>query len=142
MNFIIDTNILLSALIRDSTTRKIITEARWKFYYPEISLHELRKHKDLVKEKSGLSEQEYEHLINGLLQHIFIVPEEQTQPYLKQAIEIMSHIDPDDVIFIATALSINNSIIWTDDKDFDRQKEFHTIKTGQMITLFYSTENM
>ncbi len=48
MIFVIDTNILISALIRDSTTRKIIVKSGWEFYYPEISFHEVRKYKGLV----------------------------------------------------------------------------------------------
>ncbi len=52
MILVIDTNILLASLIRDATTRKIIVESDWKFYYPEVSFHEVRKYKDLVLEKS------------------------------------------------------------------------------------------
>lgn len=54
MKFVIDTNILLSALIRDSTTRKIIIKSGWSFYYPEMSFHEVRKYKGLVLEMSEI----------------------------------------------------------------------------------------
>jgi predicted nucleic acid-binding protein len=56
MKLVIDTNILLSALIKDSTTRKIIIQSEWQLYYPEISFHEVHKYKQLVLEKSGLCE--------------------------------------------------------------------------------------
>ena len=46
MKIVLDTNILISALIKDSITRKIIFESNSEFYYPETSLHELRKHKN------------------------------------------------------------------------------------------------
>ena len=36
MRFVIDTNIILSALIKDSSTRKIILKSGWNFYYPEM----------------------------------------------------------------------------------------------------------
>ena len=48
MKIIIDTNVLLSALIKNSSTRTIIMESGWTFYYPEMSFHEVRKYKDLV----------------------------------------------------------------------------------------------
>lgn len=44
--FVIDTNIILSAFIKNSTTRKIIVESGWDFYYPEMSFHEIRKYKN------------------------------------------------------------------------------------------------
>ena len=54
MILVIDTNILLASLIRDSTTRKIIVESGWGFYYPEMSFHEVRKYKGLVLEMSEI----------------------------------------------------------------------------------------
>ena len=44
MILVIDTNILLASLIRDSTIRKIIVESDWEFFYPEVSFHEVRKY--------------------------------------------------------------------------------------------------
>lgn len=48
----------------------------------------------------------------------------------------MFDIDPDDVVFIAADLGINNSIIWTDDKDFDKQTDIRIIKTKELVKLF------
>ena len=54
MKLVIDSNVLISALIKDSITRKIIFESKLKFYYPAISLHEIKKHRELIINKSGL----------------------------------------------------------------------------------------
>ena len=78
MRFIIDTNILLSALIKDSTTRKVIVKSGWDFYYPEMSFHEVRKYKELVLKKSGMSEKDYNKLLECILEHVNIVPDEKT----------------------------------------------------------------
>ena len=80
MRFIIDTNILLSALIKDSTTRKIIVKSGWNFYYPEMSFHEVRKYKELVLKKSGMSEKDYSKLMDCILGYINIVPDERITP--------------------------------------------------------------
>ena len=37
MKVILDVNVILSALIRDSTTRKIILNSEFDFYFPEPS---------------------------------------------------------------------------------------------------------
>lgn len=65
MKLIIDSNVLISALIKDSTTRKILTKFGLIFYYPEISLGEIEKYKSLILEKSNLTEEEYKHLYRG-----------------------------------------------------------------------------
>jgi predicted nucleic acid-binding protein len=136
MKVIIDSNILLSALIKDSKTREILVKFDWKFYYPEMSFHEIRKYKDLVLKKSSLDDNKYNLLINHLLKYIHFIPDEKIIEYLEEAKEIMMHIDPDDVVFIASALSITGSIIWSDDTHFEKQKKIKVLKTKSIVNLF------
>jgi|SRR3989338_4508717 len=137
MILVIDSNILLASLIRDSTVRKIIVESGWEFYYPEMSFHEVRKYKDLVLEKSGMNKEEYTELLNHLLKHITLVPEEQIKVKIEEANKILGKIDPDDVVFLATAFSIVNSKIWSDDAHFEKQDKVRVFKTKHIMRLFY-----
>ncbi|HLC96314.1 MAG TPA: PIN domain-containing protein [Candidatus Nanoarchaeia archaeon] len=137
MTLVIDTNILLAGLIKDSTVRKIIVESGWGFHYPEMSFHEVRKFKDLVLEKSGMSEEEYTELLNHLLQHITLVPEEQIKPKIEEADALLGKVDPDDVVFLATAVSIENSKIWSDDPHLERQNKVRVFKTKHIVKLFF-----
>ncbi|MFH1590712.1 MAG: PIN domain-containing protein [archaeon] len=45
----------------------------------------------------------------------------------------MDRIDPDDAIFIATALATPGSSIWSDDKDFEKQDRIHILKTKDIL---------
>jgi predicted nucleic acid-binding protein len=137
MNLVLDTNVLLSALIKDSTTRMIIAKSEWSFYYPEISFCEIRKYKSVVLKKSGMSQQDYVKLLAYLVKRIVLVPDEQVNKNLEAAKKIMAHIDPDDVVFVAAKLSIPNSIIWSDDKDFDKQSKVEVLKSEQVARLFF-----
>jgi len=141
MKFVIDTNILLSALIRNSTTRKIIIKSGWSFYYPEMSFHEVKRYKELVLEKSGMDEGEYNQLLDVLLKYVTLIPDEQILKNLLEAKSAYAHIDPDDVVFIAAQLSIPESIIWSDDRDFDRQNKVKVLKTGEVVRLFLSPQD-
>ena len=138
MKFIIDTNILLSALIKDSATRKVIVKSGWDFYYPEMSFHEVRKYKDLVLKKSGMDENGYSKLLDLILEHVNILPDERIIKNIGRAKKVMGHIDPDDVVFVATKLSIADSVIWSDDSDFDKQDKIKVLKSEQIIKLFDS----
>lgn len=133
MILVIDSNILLSALIRDSDTRKIILESGWSFYYPEISFHEIRKYKAMVLKKSGMSEEEYNQLLGLLLNYITLVPIERFLNNLKEANEILGKIDSDDVVFLAVAMSLSNSEIWSNDSHLQKQNKINVLKTEDIV---------
>lgn len=136
MIIIIDTNILISALIRDSLTRRIIIGSGMNFVYPEISMNEIRKHEKMIREKSGLTDKELDRLLVSILDYVILVPTEVIKEHLSEAKSIMLDIDPKDVVFIAAALSFENSIIWSDDKDFDKQDKIKIVNTNQLAKLF------
>ena len=140
MILVIDTNILLAGLIKNSMVRKIIVESGWEFYYPEMSFHEVRKYKDLVLEKSGMNEEEYAELLNQLLKHITLVPEEQIKPKIEEANKLLGKVDLDDVVFLATAFSIENSKIWSDDPHLEKQNKVRVFKTKHIVKLFFPEE--
>ena len=133
MILVIDTNVLLSALIRDSNTRKVLMESGWQFYYPEISFHEIRKYKQLVLEKSGFDEEEYISLLGNLLSKLRLVTIEQIKPKIKEANDLIGKRDPKDVVFLAVALSIEGSAIWSNDKDFDEQTRLIRYNTERIL---------
>src|SRR3989338_1005062 len=133
MKIILDVNVILSALIRDSTTRKIILNSQFDFYFPEPSLHKIRKYKSYILEKSGLSEEGYHKIIATLFKYIKLVTTEEINKNWDEAKKIMEHIDKEDVVFIATALSIEDSVIWSDDRHFEKQDKVKVLKTEDMI---------
>jgi predicted nucleic acid-binding protein len=137
MKLVIDTNIILSALIKDSITRKIIIESNWEFYYPLISFYEINKYKNLVLKKSNISKEKYELLLMYLFKHIILIKNDKILNNLEKAKNIMFNIDPNDVVFIATALSIKNSIIWSDDNDFKKQNDVLVVNTKEIINDFF-----
>lgn len=133
MIIVIDVNVLLSALIRDSATREVIIKSGQSFCFPELSLHKIRKYKDYIIEKSGFSEFEFLVMLHTLLQFVRIIPTEELLINWNEAKKIMEQIDPEDATFIATALGQNNSIIWSDDKHFDKQKKIKVWKTKDLL---------
>jgi len=135
MKLVIDSNILISALIKDSITRTIIMESGWEFYYPDISLREIRKYKDLVLEKSELNGLEFEKLLENLLSYITLVPTEQIMTKLDEAKREMEHVDLDDVVCLGLALSMDSEI-WSDDSDFEKQNKIKTWKTEKVVEFY------
>lgn len=99
------------------------------FFYPEISLHELRKHKGLVIKKSGLTKEAYEDTLAKIFEYVLLIPTEEIKEKLDEAKQTMLRIDPDDVVFVAAALAYPDAIIWSDDNHFERQSNIKVVKT-------------
>lgn len=133
MRLVVDTNILLSALIKKSATRKILLHPGFEFYATEHIFHEIENHKNEVIKKSGLSENEFYIVLDSVLTNVIITPETEFVKHIPGAWDIMKDIDPDDFPFLALTLSFENDGIWTNDKHFLRQKEVKVWRTKDVL---------
>ncbi len=121
---VIDTNIIISALIKASTTRRIISKGY--FYTPDYTFEEIFKHRRLIEKKSGIIQ--LDRLIHLLFSTIEVVPMKKYSRYLNQI-----HLnDSDDQPFIALALHLKGTI-WTNDKGFNKQDIVPIFTTKDMI---------
>jgi predicted nucleic acid-binding protein len=132
MNLVIDTNIFISALIKNSSVREIIVNSGYNLLFPEFEFEEIRRHKQEIIKKSGSSEKEFDILLLRLLNYVKIIPANIILNYKRQAFEIIGRTDPDDIIFVATALAFNCPI-WSEDKHFRKQNKIKIITTKDMI---------
>ncbi|MBI1820560.1 MAG: PIN domain-containing protein [Nitrospirae bacterium] len=106
MKFVIDTNILISALLKKSVTREILLLDSFEFLLPEFALEEIEVHKDYISRRSGLNREELDVILSILLENIAIIPFSEIKSNLKKADKIMGGIDPLDAPFVALALSV------------------------------------
>ncbi|MBI4181494.1 MAG: PIN domain-containing protein [Candidatus Aenigmarchaeota archaeon] len=136
MTVVPDTNVLMSALIRDGATRRIIVASGLPFCYPEISPEDIRKHRELILRTSGMDAAAYEQMLAKLLEYVALVPTEGIREHLETAGSIMRGIDPNDAVFIAAALTSPPAVIWSDDRDFDGQSAVKVVKTRQLARVF------
>ena len=135
MKIVIDSNILFSALTKDSKTRRIILEYEGLFLFPQYIFEEMEKHIELLLKKSRLSKQEFNTLLTILLKKVVVVPNGILLPFRKQALEIVKEIDKDDVLFIACALAYPESIIWSNDKKLKKQKSVKVLNTEEILRI-------
>src|SRR3989344_456726 len=106
MNIVIDTNVLMAGLLKNSIIRKILSSENIQFFIPEGALNEIEKYKEFLIKKSGIAGEEFKEVLDLLLENIEIIPEQKIKNKLKDAKNVMKDIDIKDSIFIATALSI------------------------------------
>lgn len=133
MKLVIDTNIILSGLIKDSITRKILLSSEFEFFILDFYLTELNKYKSAILEKIENDEENLNKLIGLLQERIIIVPEKEYSKKIKKANQIIGEIDSKDIPFVALALSLKVDGIWSYDKHFQRQKEIRIYSTSELI---------
>ena len=104
LRLVIDANIILSALIKDSTTRKILIGSAIEFYAPDYLIEEAEKYISLVSRKNSLSEQENKKILDILCDYITIVGIEFYEEDINEALEIMADIDIKDTPYIIEEL--------------------------------------
>ncbi len=137
MNIVIDSNVLFSALIKDSLTRRIILDYDKTFLFPEYIFEEMQKHKEELLKKSKMNPDDFNSLLSLLLRKVLIVPTDSLHPYRKQAYNIVKEIDPDDVLFIACALAYPQSFLWSDDKKLRTQSIIPILNTREIFYYLY-----
>jgi len=139
IRIVIDTNILISALIKDdSTTSKIIKSGIFEIYYPEDGMLELKRYRDYIveKRKKALQRKSFDYALSFLLESIIVVPSPLYEDKIKKAYEIMKNIDEKDTPFLALALKLQCPI-WSNDNDFEKQDLVEVYKTSYISRKFF-----
>ncbi|MBU1855183.1 MAG: hypothetical protein KKF89_05660, partial [Nanoarchaeota archaeon] len=73
MKIIIDSNVLFSALIKDSITRKIILNYNGLFLFPSFIFTEFNKYKNFLLKKSKMDKKDFNKLLDFILNKVMIV---------------------------------------------------------------------
>ena len=133
MIFIVDVNVILSALIKNGKSRELLIDSPFTLYSPDSLISSIRKYEDFTLQKSGLSKEDFDTLLSLILENIVIVEKDQYQEQIPEAQKIMEKIDAEDVPYIALAISISNNGIWSDDAHFDKQNKVEVWKTIDII---------
>lgn len=136
MILVLDTNVLIASLIKNSLNRSLLLSLSLELYLPEYALEETGKYIDLISEKSKLSHSELKVLLSLLLERIRLIPAIKISKHIKEAEYLIGDLDPNDVPFIALALSFPNDGIWSNDKHFIKQKKIKIWTTNDLILYF------
>ena len=132
MKIVLDTNVLIAGLLKDSIIRNILSSENIQFLIPEHALSEIKKHKIGLISKSGMAMEEIDEVVDLLLENIEIIPELRIKNKLKEAENIMKSIDIKDSTFIATALAIDSDGIWSFDEHFKKQNVVRIYSTKEL----------
>lgn len=140
MKLVVDTNVLIAALLKDSVTRRILLHPSFEFLTPEYAFEEVEAHAGELVAKSALSRYRLLRVIDSVRDHVAVVPFASFHSTYGRALDIMSDIDPTDAPFVALALSFENDGIWTNDAHFHKQNVIRVWSTADMVVELNSLE--
>ncbi len=138
MELVVDSNILLSALLKPSITQKLLFSEKIRLFAPEHCLGEIERHSTEFAERMGKSSEEFSIAVAVIFSEIDIIPSQEYHAFKKQAMGLLS--DKTDWPFLALALS-KHLPVWSNDKGFKRQsiaKVFNTKELLQELGVLHS----
>ncbi len=133
LELIVDANVLFSALLAKSTTRKLLFSPHLKLSAPEYLITELEKHLESdseLREKLNQTKEETEVVIHELLHNIETIPAVEYRQLIGQALKISP--DEFDAPYFALALHLKLPI-WSNDKRLKKQKMVQVHNTWEIL---------
>ncbi len=132
MELVIDSNCLISALIKSGKSRELICSSKLILYSPEHILYETLKHKEEIINKARITKEDFDILFAILTLRIKTIPESEFIKFREKAKSLVTHIE--DAPFMALALQ-KNIPIWSDDKELKYQSVVTIYSTSELIKI-------
>ena len=134
MKLVIDTSSIISALIKNGISRRIIVTPLIQFITPDHSMKEISKYKELICKKAKINSNEFDIILNLLFEKIVIIPKEEYEEFYDTAKTLIDDIN--DIPFIALCLASKADGIWSDDSHFKTKKEITLYRTRELALAF------
>ncbi len=132
MPLVVDTNILISALLAKSTTYELIVTRGLELFVPEKSIEEINNNREELRNRMEVSETEFESVLILLIRQVEVIEREQYKKFEDKATEISPHLK--DMPFFALAMS-RKLPLWTNEKRLKNQKEVIVYNTKEIIEI-------
>ena len=132
MELVLDTNILISAILKDSHTRHFLLLSKHSFFVPEFILNEISDHLEELEGKTFLLGDELKRILDEVIlkANIGIISTDELKEQVLRAKEISP--DVDDIPYLALALKLGCAI-WSNDRE---------LKEKQSIVIVYNSKEV
>jgi len=134
MELVVDANVLVSALLKQGTTRELMLNTDLILYSSDFIVEEFFEHLDKLARKAQLPKTVFQDQAEELIVEsgLRIIPKNDVREFVKKAEQISP--DPDDVLYFATAIRLNCGI-WSNDKELKKQKHVKIYSTSDLLQL-------
>lgn len=131
MRLVVDTNVFISALVKDAMARKLVTHLDAELLTIGLVKEEIAAHEKELVAKTHVTSEELWRVLDCLFDRVVILNDQLVQSKMPEAKRIMDSIDRDDTPFIAAALA-TESAVWSDDAHFQKQDRIKVYRTRDL----------
>ena len=117
-------------MIKKGKTEELLFKDTIDLFAPEFLFDEFEKYRDYIKKKTKRKDSEFDTLMIILRKRIRIIPNEETEKYLKKAKSVCP--DRNDVDYFALAMKLNCTM-WSNDKALKKQHVVPIISTKELM---------
>ena len=128
----VDANVLISALMRDSTTRRLLVLGGHELHVPEYVFEEIEVHREELCSRADLTLDAFREVLGILRSHL---AEHKVSDYGQQldpALQLLKDRDVKDAPYVALALSLRADGLWTQDRGLDSMEGVRVVRTADL----------
>lgn len=137
MILVVDTNVIVSAALKQSITQDILFNKAFQFYTPEFVREEIEEHKDELLKASNYTNDEFNAILSLIFSKVTIVPEEDYVSHKEEVLKFSP--DKDDWPFLALAKHLGVDL-WSYDSDLRLKQNTVKIYTTSELVKFLRHE--
>lgn len=133
MKLVIDANIVLAGLLRNSVTRALIIDPQLELHAPDQLVPETERRLTTAsrfRQRLNLSNDEIRTILSFLFAPITMHPKQQHTRALKQALALAPHAE--DAPYLALALTLDIPI-WSNDRGLQSQNAIEIFTTADVL---------
>lgn len=132
MQFVVDTNIVVAALLRKGDTQKLLFSNLFEFFSPDFIRVEVLKHRQEFMQKASMNEAEFLNALELAFENIVVAPPEEYLQFEEKALSICPEGHKDDWPFIALSLKLDCAV-WSNDSALKRQQKIKVFSTKELL---------
>ena len=134
MDLVVDANILVSGLIKDSITRELMLSNDLDLYTSDFIYIELFKHIKELAKKADMTINEFKEMAELLIieSELKTITKDEVKSFIDTANSISPDID--DALYFSVALKLNCAL-WSNDKELKNQDYVKVYSTSDLVKI-------
>jgi predicted nucleic acid-binding protein len=128
-----DANVLIAALMRDSTTRRLLVLGGHEIHVPDFVFEEIEGHWDELSSRTGLTPDAFREVLGVMRAHLAEHHVDEYAHYLDAAIRLLANRDVKDAPYVALALALRTDGLWTQDRGLVSMEGVPVVRTVNLV---------
>lgn len=133
MRLVIDANIVIAALMRDSSVRRLLLLGGHELHAPAYLFEEVESHWQELQPRSKLSTESLREVLGILKEHINEHAASDYEARFEEARAILSDGDADDTPYVALALALVADGVWSEDRGLTTREGLRIYRTVEVL---------